>query len=173
MDFYLTPPTNPPTKFILRELFTPGIQRIESICAIGTVLQQVLLIFVKSLGALCFYSYKNRISHIATRLLTLNLSNVGDRTTSKQTNDLSICLTDAPAYTSTYPTHTSPKTQRTMYTFVHSAPHLLDSLFCLHSALSFVARWLLTRKSRVCTTSFQLHGHLHFSFSTTQHHGYD
>lgn len=143
MDFYLTPPTNPPTKFMLRELFTPGIQRIESICAIGTVLQQVLLIFVKSLGALCFYSYKNRIGHIATRLHTLNtyiLSNVGDRTTSEQTNDLSICLTDAPAYTSTYPTHTSPKTQRTMYTFVHSAPYLLDSLFCLHSALSFVTR---------------------------------
>lgn len=84
---------------MLRELFTPGIQRIESICAIGTVLQQVLLIFVKFLGALCFYSYKNRIGHIATRLHTLNtyiLSNVGDRTTSKQTNDLSICLTDAP-----------------------------------------------------------------------------
>ena len=28
----------------------------------------------------------------------------------------------APAYTSTYPTHTSPKTQRTMYAFVYSAP---------------------------------------------------
>lgn len=84
---------------MLRKLLTPDIQRIESICAIGTVLQQVLLIFVKSLGALCFYSYKNRIGHIATRLHTLNtyiLSNVGDRTTSKQTNDLSICLTDAP-----------------------------------------------------------------------------
>lgn len=144
MDFYLTPPTNPPTKFMLRELFTPGIQRIESICAIGTVLQQVLLIFVKSLGALCFYSYKNRIGHIATRLHTLNtyiLSNVGNRTTSKQTNDLSICLTDAPGIYKHLPhAHLPQNATHNVYLCVFSRPYLLDSLFCLHSALSFVTR---------------------------------
>ena len=30
-------------KIMLRELFTPNIQRIKSICAIGAMLQQVLL----------------------------------------------------------------------------------------------------------------------------------
>ena len=30
-------------KIMLRELFTPDIQRIKSICAIGVMLQQVLL----------------------------------------------------------------------------------------------------------------------------------
>ena len=140
MDFYLTPPTKSPIEIMLRKRLTLNLQRIKSICTFGTMPQQVLLIFIKSLGALCFCSYKNRCGHIATRFLTLNLSNVGDRTTSEQTNDLSICLTDAPAYTSTYPTRTSPKTQRTMYTLCILPPYLLDSLFCLHSALSFVTR---------------------------------
>ena len=37
-------PTNSNSiKIMLRKLFTPNIQRIKSICAIGTMLQQVLL----------------------------------------------------------------------------------------------------------------------------------
>ena len=32
-----------PIKIMLRELLTPDIQRIKSICAIGAMLQQVLL----------------------------------------------------------------------------------------------------------------------------------
>ena len=36
-------PYKSPIKNMLRKLFTPNIQRIESICAISTMLQQVLL----------------------------------------------------------------------------------------------------------------------------------
>ena len=45
MGSFLSHPTqrNTPIKIMLRELFTADIQRIESICAIGAMLQQVLL----------------------------------------------------------------------------------------------------------------------------------
>lgn len=144
MDFYLTPPTKFPIEIMLRKRLTPNLQRIKSICTFGTMPQQVLLIFIKSLGALCFCSYKNRIGHIATRLHTLNtyiLSNVGNRTTSKQTNDLSICLTDAPGIYKHLPhAHLPQNATHDVYFCVFSHPYLLNSLFCLHSALSFVTR---------------------------------
>lgn len=130
MDFYLIPPTKSPIEIMLRKRLTPNLQRIKSILTIGTMPQQVLLIFVKSLGALCFCSYKNRCGHIATRFLTLNLSNVGDRTTSKQTNDLSICLTDAPGIYKHLPhAHLSQNATHDVYLCVFCPPICLIRYF--------------------------------------------
>ena len=52
---------------MLRELFTPNIQRIESISAIGTMLQQVLLRFGILLRGLVFAKVISSAFH-ASRL---------------------------------------------------------------------------------------------------------